>query len=382
MGREPMIQGRDNLTGRMLASAAVFLLLWCLTSAPASGQEAPPAAASAGEQPGDNSKEPAKRSPWLLVPVLSSSPKLGTSVGGLGAYIRVFDPASRVSLFGVTYQYTSTDSSVAGLFARTSFGADHHRIVALAMLGYIKNDYDDYLGTGQPLKTNDDLRALALRYLFRIRGNWFIGAQGNAANYQVLGASAEDDLVLETLGVTGFRSAALGVVVSRDSRDNEDMPTRGWYLNANNLAYREALGGSSSFDAYRADLRVFWRHGGEHVLAVRQYNWFTDGAPASAQASVVLRGYKMGQYLAPYMSSLEVEERLSFSTRLGATVFVGVAGLYGASNATPLDRQAYPTWGAGLHFVIKPAQHLLANVEYAQGIEDNRGIYMKLGYAW
>jgi hypothetical protein len=36
-----------------------------------------------------------------------------------------------------------------------------------------------------------------------------------------------------------------------DSRDNEDMPTRGWLLNVNNLAYREALGGSSSFDAYR-----------------------------------------------------------------------------------------------------------------------------------
>ena len=39
-----------------------------------------------------------------------------------------------------------------------------------------------------------------------------------------------------------------------DSRDNEDMPTRGWFLNLNNLAYREALGGSASYDAYRADI--------------------------------------------------------------------------------------------------------------------------------
>ena len=32
--------------------------------------------------------------------MFSSSPKLGTAVGGLGAYMHVFDPESRVSLFG------------------------------------------------------------------------------------------------------------------------------------------------------------------------------------------------------------------------------------------------------------------------------------------
>ena len=91
--------------------------------------------------------------------------------------------------------------------------------------GFIKNDYDDYLGSGQPLKTNDDLKACAGRYLYRVKGDWFVGAQGTAANYQVLGESAQDDLALETLGVQGFESAALGVVVMHDSRDNEDMPT-------------------------------------------------------------------------------------------------------------------------------------------------------------
>jgi hypothetical protein len=59
--------------------------------------------------------------------------------------------------------------------------------VTLAVFGHIKNDYDDYLGTGQPLKTDDDIRAFVGRYLFRAKGDWFIGAQGSAANYQVLG---------------------------------------------------------------------------------------------------------------------------------------------------------------------------------------------------
>ncbi len=337
---------------------------------------------SAAQQPASSNAPDERSSPWLLVPVVSSDPKLGTSFGGLGAFVHTFDPDSRVSLFGAKAQYTSTSSIVAVVFARTSFGADRHRIVGIAAFGKIKNDYDDYLGTGQPLKTNDDLKSAAGRYLYRTAGDWFLGVQGNAANYQVFGETAEDDLVLETLGVRGFKSAALGAVVLHDSHDSEDMPRGGWYLNMNNLAYREALGGADSFDAYRADLRIFWPHGGKHVLAIRQFNWWTTDAPAGARASIVLRGYKFGEYLAPYMSSLEGEERFLFGSRFGANLFGGVAGLYGARDTSPSSRAYYPMGGAGLQFVIKPEKRLLASLEYAQGVEGNRGVYLKFGYAW
>ena len=337
-----------------------------------------PVAASAQQ-----SEAPAPRSsPWLLVPLVSSNPKLGTSFGGLGAYLHVFDPGSRVSMFGVNLQYTSTDSTIALLFARTSFRADHHRIVAMAAFGYIKNDYEDFLGSGQPLKTNDHVKAITGRYVYRLKGNWFIGARGVAANYQVLGESALDDFVLETLGVQGFNSNALGAVVIHDSRDNQDMPTRGWFLDVNNLAYREGLGGSASFDAYRADLRGFWRHGGGHVLALRQFNWLTDDAPGAAQATVVLRGYTRGEHLAPYMSSLEAEERLSLSARWGVTLFTGVASLYGASGAFEASNGYYPTVGAGVQFIIKPVQRMLVNLEYAQGVEGHRAVLLRFGYDW
>jgi hypothetical protein len=340
-----------------------------------------PAAALAqdADAPSSGSNEPS--SPWLFVPVVSSNPKIGTSGGALAAFVKKFDPDSRVSLIGLMYQYTSTESSIGAAFARTSFGADHHRIVVIGAFGKINNDYQDYLGTGQPLQTQDDLRAVAGRYLYRVGGDWFLGAHGAATNYQVFGADPEDDLVLETLGMRGFSSAALGAVIMHDSRDNDDMPVRGWFMNVNNLAYREAFGGTDSFDTYRADFKAFIQHGGRHVLAIRQYNWITHDAPAVAQATVILRGYKLGQYLAPYMSSLELEERLSFGRRWGATMFAGVAALYGES-LTPLARSTLPTFGAGLQFVIKPDKHMLANLEYAQGVEDNHGIYLKFGYGW
>ena len=361
---------------RHLLPRLSVLLVFVGLSGSAFAQQPPPDPAV------QRAAEKETRSPWLLVPVVSSNPKLGTAFGAMGAYLHKFDPDSQVSLFGVTYQYTSTHSTIAGAFTRTSFREDHHRIVGIAAFGYIKNDYEDYLGTGEPLKTNDDLKAFAARYLYRVKGDWFIGAQGNAANYQVLGETAQDDLVLETLGIRGFESAALGAVAMYDSRDSPDMPTGGWHLNVNNLAYREALGGASTFDAYRIDVRAFWSHGRGHVLAFRQYNWLTQDAPTAAQATIMLRGYKIGEYLAPYMSSFEAEERVSFGRRWGATLFGGGASLYGQSVTATSERDFYPTWGAGVHFVIKPDERMLINLEYADGIEDNRGVYLKFGYAW
>jgi hypothetical protein len=370
----------DEIRFLFLRSTLV-VLIWSATISLASAQDRPPDAPSAGPNTAQPSS-PERSSPWVIAPIASSSPKLGTAAGGLGAYGPKFDAASRLSLFGGTFQYSSTDSIVSAVFARTSFGEDHHRVTALAAFGYIKNDYEDYLGTGQPLHTDDDLKAVFGRYLYRIHGNLFVGAQANAANYQVLGASAEDDLFLETLGVRGFKSAGVGAIFMHDSRDGEDMPTKGWFANLNNIAYREGLGGSASYDAYRADLRAFWTHGSGHVFAVRQFNWFTHDAPVTGQSTVVLRGYKLGEYLAPYMSSLEAEERYSFNRRWGATLFFGTAALYGTSATTTDAKTLYPSWGGGGHFVIKPDKRLLVNLEYAGGIEGNHGIYLKFGYAW
>ena len=75
----------------------VLLVAVALSASAYAQQPSPdaPAQPAAADEP---------RSPWLLVPVFSSSPKLGTAVGGLGAYMHIFDAESRVSLFGVSYQ--------------------------------------------------------------------------------------------------------------------------------------------------------------------------------------------------------------------------------------------------------------------------------------
>jgi hypothetical protein len=353
-------------------------------------QSEPPAAAASKDEVSPNlegspsppaqEQQPKKAtSPWLLLPTFSNNPKLGTSAGAMAAYITQFDPKSQVSIFGANAQYTSTKSATVALFARASFAGDRHRLSLGAVRGVIKNDYDDYLGTGQPLKSDDHISAIFARYLYRVGGDWFLGAQALSTNYQIVGQTSLDDEMLTLLGLTGFKSGGAGLVVQHDSRDVQDSPKQGWLLNFNNVAYRQ----SADFGVYRLDYRQFWSHGDGHVFALRQSNQWTHQAPPAAYAPVLLRGYTAGEYLGKSMSSIEVEERHRLGRRWTATAFAGVACLYGANRDGCSDSDnRFPTAGVGVQYVLRPAQGIVANLEVAAGKQGNRAVLFKMGYGW
>jgi hypothetical protein len=364
---------------RPILSSGISLLSVLAMSCSQALAQAPGRAASAAQTMAEKAE---KESPWLIVPVFSINPKLGTSLGVLAGYLHYFDEKSQVSIFGVTAQYTSTGSMVAGAFAKASFDEDRQRLIAALVGGNIKNDYSDYLGTGQPLKSEDELRASATRYLYRVKDDWFGGVQAVYTNYTTFGQTPIDDQILNVLGVTGFKSGGVGVAAYHDSRDIEAGPTQGWLLNANNIAYREWMGGSQNFDVYRMDFRSFWSHGSGNVFAVRQNNQWTDGAPAGAFPSVSLRGYKMGQYLGKNMSSVEAEERYRIAEKWTTTLFVGVACLYGDGRSCSDDANIYPDWGVGVQYVLKRREGIVLNLEYAAGKDGNYGVYLKMGYGF
>ena len=323
-----------------------------------------------------------RESPWLIVPILSIDPKLGTSLGVMGGYMHHFDEKSRLSMLAASAQRTSTGSSIGGLFGMASWAEDQHRLVVAVMGGHIKNDYDDYLGTGVPLRSDSELGMLVSRYLYRLKDDWFFGAQLLNSNFSMTGQDPFDQQVLDILGMKGFTSGGVGLVVYHDSRDLETAPTRGWVLNMNNLAFRSAFGGDKEFDTYRADYKGYWSHGAGHVLAVRQNNQWTVDAPPEALASVRLRGYKQGQYLGKYMSSIEAEERHRWSERWTSTFFAGIACLYGADKECFDRANAFPNIGAGIQYVIKRKEGIVVNLEYATGKDGNYGLYMKMGYSY
>jgi hypothetical protein len=339
------------------------------------------ALAQAPAEPEDAMKK-MEKSPWLLIPVFQSNPKLGTSVGVMAGYLHYFDEKSRPSIFAVTAQYTSTDSTIAGGFAKTSFDEDRQRLLAGLMYGYVRNDYDDYLGTGIPLKSNGELKSFITRYQYRVQGNWFVGAQAVYQNFAISGETAFDNEVLDLVGVRPYKSGGAGLVAQYDSRDNENMPTQGLLFNLNNIAYRESLGGESNFDVVRADLRYYVPQGKGNVFTVRQLNHFTWDAPTQVKAAVQLRGYKIGQYNGDYMSHLEGEERLRLAEKWTATLFLGIACTYGGGRSCSDSANLYPAGGGGVQYVLKPKEGIVLNLEYAAGKSGSYGVYLKMGYAY
>jgi hypothetical protein len=349
---------------RALHSAAASCIAWVLACAQASEPTA--------ETP----------SPWLFAPVFNSSPKLGFTLGATLGYIAQFDPQSRPSIFATTLQYSSTDSLVGGLFARTSFDEDHQRLNAGLAYGNVRNDYNDYLGTGVPLRNNAELKSFIARYLYRVSGNWFVGAQGIYQNFAIAGDSEFDQLILDILGIAPYKSGGLGVVGYYDSRDNEFSPSRGWVLSASNLAYREALGGAQDFDIYRIDIRHYVPLGEGNIFALRQLNHLTHDAPTQNLAPVQLRGYKTGQYTGEYMSQIEGEYRRRLAERWTATAFTGVSCTYGSGKSCSNTTNLFPAIGAGVQYILKPQVGIVLNLEFAQGKAGSYGIYLKTGYAF
>ena len=222
------------------------------------------------EQAGEIVEEKEQSSPWIATPLISSDPKLSTSIGGLVAYMYSFDEISPASMFGLSATYSNTDSFVMAGFGQMYFDNDNQRALIALAKGTIHNDYDDYLGSGIPLKTTDDLNFQVARYSYRVYGDWFAGLQAVSSNYTVVLAeeivqSAFNDTSAEIsndqlIELAGFESKALGLTVEFDNRDKQRAATAGQFLKLNNMAYREEFGGDISFDAYQLKYSTYACH--------------------------------------------------------------------------------------------------------------------------
>lgn len=332
-----------------------------------------------GIVPASNADDSAsEESPWILLPTLSVDPKLGNSIGVMAGYIHQLDPDSTPSMLVARYSISDEDSTIAGLFGQLFFDADQQKLVLGTVTGEINNDYDDFLGSGIPAQTTDDLEAWFLRYLHVVSGDWYAGGQVITSNYAI-GADDFFDPILDLIGLTGFDSTGIGLVAEYDTRDNLRNPTTGRLFGAHNIAYRESLGGDESFDVYSLKFSEYNNFRPDHVLAWQVKGRWTQDAPAGGYSSVELRGYVRGNYLAPNYSHAQVEDRISFSERWGMSVFGGVGCLYDDVSDCGDADNLYPAVGAGAIFTLKPDAGIVVRAEIAKGKADEYVAYISVG---
>jgi len=327
----------------------------------------------------DETSKPTRRSPWLLVPLVSSNPKLGTSLGGMVGYIKRFDDVSEPSLLAVQAQRSNTSSSTFALGGKLYWNENNDQMQLGLAGGKVTNDYLDFLGTGQEVRSDETLRGYFLRYQHQVWPHWFLGGQALYSNYDVEGSDPTSVQILDLAGLAGAVSSGLGGIVSYDTRDNTSNPTDGALVQLHNFAFRDGLGSDDDFDVVTAELKWYRRTGDNNVFVLHsKWHWTAD-APESKQSSIELRGYTRGQYLGRNSLTLEAENRYMFKPRWGAKAFGGVSCLYGDGQSCGGDN-LYPMIGAGVFYVVKPASNMVISAEFAKGTADNRGFYVNFGH--
>lgn len=319
-------------------------------------------------------------SPWLVFPTISATPKLGSSIGAMAGYTTRVDPGSSFSLFALSANYSSSQSKTITAFAQAYWDTDRHHLTAGLALGSINNDYEDFLGSGYPFATTDDVKAAWLRYTMRLSGPWHLGAQWIYSTYTITASDDAGNLLLESIGLTGTKSSGVGPVIEYDTRDSKTLPRRGQFAQAGVTLFRESLGGVANYEKYALNWRHYMPLGERSVLATRlMASWHADAPPAS-WSTVTLRAYTRGQYLAPGSVSAETEWRQRYGERLGATVFAGVACLHGEGQTC--GNQVYPMIGVGLQYLFKPQAGRLLNLSIAKGSGSNVALLLKMGYEY
>jgi hypothetical protein len=338
-------------------------------------------------------KPEAKQKPWLITPTLSADPKLGANIGGLIAYLKKLDADSTPSMTGLSVAYSDTDSVTGALFSQLYWKADTRRLSLLAAGAEINNEYDDFLGTGQTVETQDNVHTFGFRYMHQLRaGGWFAGIQGISTNY-VVGADRLLEGMLDQIGLSGFDAAGMGLVFQHDTMDNQRDPSSGHLLTLHNFAYREGLGGEASFDVGYADLRWYrtverfsvGKSGRSTVIAVQVKGRFTADAPLSGYSSVNLPGYTMGNYLSRHYSHVLLDARIPLARKLGLVAFAGVGCQFGediAGRDLSCSDETFPSIGVGVSYMLKEEASVLIRLEIAKGKSDNEALYLRFGHSF
>lgn len=336
---------------------------------------------------------PPKLKPWLITPTLSADPKLGSNFGGLIAYLKKLDAESTPSMTGLSVSYSDTDSMIGALFSQLYWKADSRRLSLLAAGAEINNEYDDFLGAGQTVETQDNVQTFGFRYLHKFRpGGWFVGVQGISTNYAV-GADGILEGALNQIGLSGFDATGLGLVFQLDTMNNQRDPSDGHLHTLHNFAYRESLGGETSFDVGYADLRWYrsierfsvGKSGRSPVIAIQLKSRFTADAPLSGYSSVNLPGYTMGNYLSRHYSHVLVDARIPLKGKLGLVAFGGVGCQFGediAGRDLSCGDATFPSVGVGVSYMLKAEASVLIRLEIAKGKSDNEALYLRFGHSF
>jgi hypothetical protein len=326
-----------------------------------------------------------QRGDFVVVPIPISNPTLdeGLVVGAAYFYPqseeeKKLQPASVTAAAGL---YTSNDSRAFALVQQNYWKNGRWRFTGVIGGADLRLSLltSDQSAGGQSVDWRINGAFLFAKIARRLRGNWYGGILTRLvdANQSIEAATSTSDFDTGS----DVRSMGLGTYVEYDSRDNPLNSSSGRYFKLDALFNDEAIGSNLTYQSYGTAFRSY--HGLTDSLVLA---WEIQGcsrvgtAPLWDACTVKLRGFSATDYLGKVSSSGQIEARWQLSERWGIVGFAG-AGYVGSSFSGIREREAIPSYGAGLRFTVLKAKRINLRLDYARSTDSN-AIHVSVGEAF
>ena len=190
-------------------------------------------------------------------------------------------------------------------------------------------------------------------------------------------------------GYTGYKALGIAPLLAIESRDNQNYPRTGAFVELQLLAYPRAGDSYADFFNVRLDARKYFPLeliSGRDVVAVQLFaNVNTGNVPFKDMADIgggnVMRGYYTGFYRYKNLYAVQAEYRAGLWRFIGIDAWVGGA-------FTPVswysigDSGFKPNAGIGLRVMINQKDKLNIRVDQGFGNKKQQGFYLDIAEAY
>jgi outer membrane protein assembly factor BamA len=338
----------------------------------------------------DSAVSKKQKSGIAAIPMINYNRTQGIVVGAIVSnYFKInkkdtLSPSSNIGIAGI---YTEQKSYMVFAYSALYFDQDRWRLRMAA--GSMDINFQFYLedpvtSTGNFTDYSTKANLVLLQLQRNIFKRIYFGPTGSFIKAQTTfafpGANGEDSVSKSILNNIGY-------IITNDTRDHVQYPTKGMFLNFKNQFYRNWIGSDYEFVRYIIAYNQFFnleKLSNRHVLVARAtLNIATGNVPFEGQTVVGgedIRGYSQGKYRNDQVYTLQAEYRWNFYRKWGLVAFAGLASAV-ANVSDITNSPLLPGVGAGLRFRMLPTERVNIGVDAAVGRGDY-SITFRIGEAF
>jgi hypothetical protein len=324
-----------------------------------------------------------KKKGFFMLPLLYYTPDTRWAAGGAGVYYfkigakNAAEHETRVS--NVQFLADYTQNKQLDVWGQWNVFTRNEDYLFKGELRY-RNFPDRFYGLGNKSVKSDEEKyeynLLSFKSLFlkKVYPSVFLGVDYHYE--QEYGFKYTPTGALETGTITGYNGgvqSAVGLVAIFDSRDNVINTYKGSLAEFSSYFYRREIGSTFNFTFLNGLYHKFWQIRRKHIIALQAKARYGFGQVPFLDMSNVgnddlLRGYPKNRFRDVNFLGAQVEYRFPLFWRFGMVTFAGAGDVFNKYTDLGMNEVKYSV-GAGLRFVVNPAERLNIRLDYGYGRE-------------